>query len=184
VQPPLRVVLDRMQVWKGSRSAPVQLQTIEDYVAEVHRAYGEAPLVYDPFQAVGLAQRLQARGVRVVEFAFSATSVGRLGLTLHSLIRDGRLAIPDDPELIDELANVRLRETSPGIVRLDHDSGRHDDRAVTLALAARHLLDGPAQAKPSSRTLVGDPLDAWEREWRAREARGSRSGHDLLTMGL
>jgi len=48
--------------------------------------------------------------------------------------------------LLDELAHVRLRESSPGVYRLDHDSGRHDDRAVALALAVTTLLQDPAGA--------------------------------------
>ena len=106
-------------------------------------------MIFDPYQAVGMMQRLRDRGVRTEEFTFSAQSVGRLGLTLHNLIRSRSLAIPDDPELIDELENVRLRETSPGVVRMDHDHGRHDDRAVALALAAHHLLEAPPITVPS-----------------------------------
>ena len=94
----------------------------------------------DPWQAVDLAQRLRSRGLRVHEFAFSAAAVGRLASTLH-LLRDRALALPDDAELLDELANVRLRETSPGVLRMDHDPGQHDDRAIALALAAQRLLE-------------------------------------------
>ena len=78
--------------------------------------------------------------MQVVEHTFTAQSVSRLALRLHGAIRDRALALPDDAELLDELANVRLRETSPGVYRLDHDAGRHDDRAVALALAADYLL--------------------------------------------
>jgi hypothetical protein len=53
------------------------------------------------------------------------------------------LALPADEDLIDELANVRLRETSPGVVRMDHGEGQHDDRAIALALAASKLLERP-----------------------------------------
>ena len=58
--------------------------------------------------------------------AFSVQSVGRLASTLTLLIRNYALALPDDP---DELANLRLRETSPGVLRIDHDPDKHDDRA-------------------------------------------------------
>jgi hypothetical protein len=44
-------------------------------------------------------------------------------------------------DLLDELAHVRLRESSVGALRLDHDSGRHDDRAVALALAAHAIVE-------------------------------------------
>jgi phage terminase large subunit-like protein len=137
-----RIVLDRMEVWAGSRSAPVELTLVEEWLAQAADAYS-ADIIADPWQAAGLLQRLRARGIRSTEFAFTSQSVGRLGATLHLVIRNHTLAIPDDPELVDELAHVRLRETSPGVLRLDHDSGRHDDRAVTLALAAHHLLSNP-----------------------------------------
>jgi hypothetical protein len=55
--------------------------------------------------------------VSMEEFTFSSASVGRLASTLHLLLRNRRLALPDDPELLEELANVRLRETSPGVIR-------------------------------------------------------------------
>jgi len=36
--------------------------------------------------------------------------------------------------------------TSPGVYRLDHDHGRHDDRAIALALGAEHLLGRPKRS--------------------------------------
>ena len=62
-------------------------------------------------------------------------------MTLHLLLREHRLALPDDPELLDELATVRLRESTPGTYRLDHDASGHDDRAVALGLAALALTE-------------------------------------------
>lgn len=134
------VFLDRMEVWQGTRAEPVLLADVEEWVAQASAAFNAAPVVLDPWQAVGLTQRLRRRGLHVEEFTFSNASVGRLAATLHLLLRNRALALPDDPELLDELANVRLRETSPGVLRMDHDSGRHDDRAIALALAAHHLV--------------------------------------------
>lgn len=59
---------------------------------------------------------------------------------LRMLLRNRRLALPDDLELLEELANVRLRETSPEVPRMDHDPDKRDDRAIALALAAHRLL--------------------------------------------
>jgi phage terminase large subunit-like protein len=141
--PARRVVLDRQIVFAGARARPVSLGAVEEAIAEACRTYAGAKVVADPWQAVGLCQRLRARDITVAEFTFSATSVGRLASTLHLLLRDRLLALPDDPELLDELANVRLRETSPGVLRMDHDAGRHDDRAISLALAAQEMLARP-----------------------------------------
>lgn len=139
------VVLDRMEVWQGRKAAQVQLSLVEEWLLEASRAYNRAPVVFDPFQAVGTAQRLRRAGVTAEQFTFSSASVGRLAHTLYQLLRNHRLALPDDAELLDELANVRLHETSPGVVRMDHDADKHDDRAVTLAMAAQHLLSRPGR---------------------------------------
>jgi hypothetical protein len=142
-----RMVLDRMEVWAGTRANPVDLGAVEQWVEFTARAY-RARVVVDPWQAIAMVQRLRARGLQVEEFNFSQQSTGRLAVGLHTTIRDHRLAIPDDEQLIDELVNVRLRETSPNVYRLDHDPDRHDDRAVTLALAIVTLATVPRPGGP------------------------------------
>jgi len=78
----------------------------------------------------GLAGDLAARFLE--EFAQAA------GLTLH----------------------VRLVEGSPGVVRLAHDSDRHDDMAVALAMAAAHLLERPVHSGAAA-TSGGDSPDGF-----------------------
>lgn len=134
------VGLDRMGVWQGTRTAPVSLDAVETWILETWDAYGRPPVVADPYQAAQLLQRLARRGVHATEYPFTHQSVSRLALRLHNLISDHALVLPDDAELLDELAHVRLRESSPGVYRLDHDPSRHDDRAIALALAAEALL--------------------------------------------
>lgn len=137
------IVLDRIVVLQGTKTSPVQLVDVEKLAEQTSRSYGGASIRLDPWQAVGLAQRLRDSGISVEEWSFTAQSVGRLGSTLHLLLRDHRLALPDDRDLLDELGTVRLRETSPGVLRLDHDAGQHDDRAVALGLAALALTERP-----------------------------------------
>lgn len=139
----LRVVLDRLLVWQGARANPVRLSDVEAALLELHRTYRRPRVRIDPQQAVGLAQRRRSRGVSVTEHTFSAQSVDRLATTLHSLLGSRLLALPPDEELLDELGHVRLRESSPGVVRMDHDSGRHDDRAIAQALATTELVERP-----------------------------------------
>jgi len=113
-----------------------------------------------------MMERLRSRGVHTVEYTFTQRSVGVLGNLLYQLLRARTLALPDDPALLEELANVRLRSTAPGIFRMDHDPDKHDDRAVAIALAAQHLvglgvsIPGPVQVVP----LDGDSwlFDSWQ----------------------
>jgi hypothetical protein len=140
-----RVVLDRLGVWEGSRLRPVRLSVVEEWLAEVARRYNHARLRLDPYQAVQLAQGLRRSGVTVDEVTFSATSIGRMAAILFQAIRERSISIPDDPDLLHELRNVQLRESSPGVWRLDHSRSGHDDRAVAIALAASWLVERPAR---------------------------------------
>jgi phage terminase large subunit-like protein len=146
-----RVVLDRMQVWQGSKVKPVELAQVEEWLATAHEEFNRGQVIVDPWQAVGMVQHLRQRRVRVETFNFGAQSVGRLAATLYTLLRDGLLALPPDAELLDELRSVRLRENSAGVVRLDHDSRGHDDRAIALALAAHHLAERAGRQRPVPR---------------------------------
>ena len=103
-----------------------------------------------------MRQRFAAAGLRVREYAFSSQAARRLAVTLHTMIRDHRLALPDDEALVDELGNVRLRETSPGVLRLDHDPDRHDDRGDRAGLAVHALAERPESADWSTVLLAFD----------------------------
>lgn len=149
------VVLDRIHVLQGTKARPVQLDDVERLAEQTSRAHGHARIRLDPWQGVGLAQRLRDRGISVEEWAFTAQSVGRLGQNLHMLLRDHRLALPDDADLLNELITMRLRESAPGVYRLDHDSGRHDDRAVSLGLAALALTERGTSDYGSVSSVVG-----------------------------
>lgn len=162
------VVVDRMEVWTPRPGAPVDLEVVEGWLMEAHRSFGSPRVVCDPWQALAMIQRLRARGVRVEEFTFNQASIGRLALTLWSLLRDARLDLPDDEELVAELAAVQLRETSPGVYRMDHSSSGHDDRAVSLALAAWSLLErgrhGRRRSIVPAGTVPGRPAESFAGE--------------------
>lgn len=186
-----RIVLDRLATWQGSRAKPVVLEEIEEWVASTAVAYGSARVVADPWQAVGLCQRLRGRGLAVEEYAFTAASVGRLAASLFNAIRDRAVALPADEELLDELEHVRLRESSPGVFRLDHDAGRHDDRAVALGLAVTVLLSEPtvpdfgrfwedsAPSRPHPLLTAGTGAEQREQLWRDGRGRALPSGQIL-----
>ncbi len=148
------VVLDRLQVWSGSRKSPVDLSEVEGWLAEAVVEYNGAKVYADPFQAVHLIQRLRARHVRITPHQFTSRSNAELALTLHNLLRERRIVLQDDADLRDELANVRLRETSPGVYRIDHVQGRHDDRAIALGLASFYLSRQGGRVRPN----LGDAL--------------------------
>lgn len=133
-----RVTVDAMRTWVPRPGAPVSLDDVRLWLVEFCRSY-RATLHYDPSQAYLLVEQLRKAGVACVEWTFSSSSVGRLATALMQSLRGRLLDLPDDPDLRDELLAVRLRETSPNVLRLDHKSGGHDDRAITVGMAVEVL---------------------------------------------
>jgi phage terminase large subunit-like protein len=138
-----RLILDRIEAWIPTSDQPVELAIVEEAIRAASYTFNDARVVIDPWQAMGMVQRFRREHMVVEEFSFSTGSVGHLALTLHQLLRNHAIALPNDPALLDELANLHLHETGPGTYRIDHDPRRHDDRAIALALAAHGLLNAP-----------------------------------------
>ena len=140
---PHRVVVDHLERWAGSRKRPVQLKDVEDWLARAAPEFNGARVYADPDQFVGSIQNLNRRGVRAQEWAFTSSSVGQVATALVQVFRNRQIWVPDSEPLKKELLRVRLRESVPGVTRLDHEQGGHDDQAVVLGMAA-HLHLGSA----------------------------------------
>lgn len=138
-----RVVVDSLDVFTPSKHRENDLQAVEDCVRARSAQYGGAAMVFDPSQGFSMMQRLRALGHRVEEHTHTAQSNSRRALLILELVRGRRLWLPGDSDTVSEFAAVRLRETSPGVYRYDHDAGKHDDRVTEISLAALQLLDAP-----------------------------------------
>jgi hypothetical protein len=141
------VIVDRLQVWAGSRDDPVQIDDVKTWLRDTAHGFNCAEIVMDHWQTAGMAQELKRLGLKVTEHQGTQGLNNRLAVTLYSLLRNHQLLLPNDEDLVDELINLDIYETRPGQYRMDHTAGRHDDRAVALALAAQHLLDKPQRRK-------------------------------------
>lgn len=139
----LRVVCDRLDIFIPTRGREIDLSAVEALVEARARTFNGAQVVFDPAQAWQMMQRLRRAGLRIVEHTFSASANSKRALALLELVRGRRLAIPDDRDLIEELASLRLVERGPGLYRYDHVAGKHDDAATALSLCAVTLLARP-----------------------------------------
>jgi hypothetical protein len=136
------VVVEGMETWTPRPGAKVDLQEVEGTVADLADRL-RARVILDPWQGILMAQRLRARGVDVVEHAFTGDSRRKLFSLLLDLIRTGRLRCRPHEELRRELLGLEVQETVSGW-RVDHRPGRHDDHVVAVALAASAALETAA----------------------------------------
>lgn len=143
-----RYVLDRLQVWQPTRANPLDYDAVEGWILEAARDY-RAHIYGDAYQAVAMAQRIRNCGFAFQLVAISVPTNNKMAVALITTLRSHRLAIPDDPELIDELANLRIVETSPNLFKIEHDPDKHNDRGTAIGLALMALATTePAGGRP------------------------------------
>jgi len=80
------VVLDRMIVFEGSKANEVTLAQVEETLYETWRMFGHPRIRLDPWQGIGLAQRLRTRGVYVEEWSYSDKRYGAAAGALFGLL--------------------------------------------------------------------------------------------------
>lgn len=79
---------------------------IEDDVEDDVAAFTETEVAYDPWQALNLAQRLQAKGVPVIEYRNTVANFSAPMKEIEALARQGRLHHDGDPILAWMVSNV------------------------------------------------------------------------------
>jgi hypothetical protein len=163
-------VVDRLQRWVPSKGRPVDLAEVQAWVVEINRAYRPGLVAIESWQAFSMLGTLRSLGVPVQEFVASGPSSSRVALALFDAIKATSLDLPDDPELIRELQEVRLVASGGAAerYRLDHSSGKHNDQAVAIGIALLQLMEnrpsnyaglgeGIAAASPSQSSSWADP---------------------------
>lgn len=177
-----RLVCDHLERWTGSRRHHVQLSDVEARIATLASEYNGATVHADPTQFQGSLQALNRRGLRAQEFVFSSTSVGQVASALVHAFHGHRVLVPDFTELRTELLAVKLRETAPGVTRLDHSRAGHDDMAVCLGMAAHLLLAGQRWGPGAAFVSMMKAQIAERSEEGAKNATERRTERELANM--
>lgn len=122
-------------------------------MTQAWESYRRPRLVFDPWQAISLAQRLRKQGAQVTEFAFGAHA-WKIAAALSSVLRERRLDAPNDERLRSELQTVRIIETGPNRLKIDNPAGTHDDLATAIGLAAVTLLERGEEGRATSINIL------------------------------
>ena len=121
-----------------------------EQVRELAATYRVEEVIYDPWRFGQAAQELERERMVVVAFPQSDSRMIPASARLHRAVVEGRLTLPDDPELARHAAAAVAKHSRRGW-RLDK-AARADniDAVVALAMAVER-----AEAKPEPARLVG-----------------------------
>jgi hypothetical protein len=136
-----RVVLDTLRTLQGTRTAPVELEVLEDLVEELTQRFNVRHWVFEAPQAVATVQRLQHRLQGVcVEVRFpTAQTMAQLFGTLYQLFNDRRLVLYPHEQLRKEALNLVVRIVG-GRMKVVEATSVHQDHVVALGGACALLI--------------------------------------------
>lgn len=165
-----RIIVDRLDVLQGSRTHPIQISLIEDWLHSIRKTYPLSCVIVDPHQMESTIQRFSGllpierwtpRGGKAnyeMATAFRSALLNNLLSWYPScgelLTTDPISKLPISETLEDELLMLQLKPMAYGF-RVDHLPSRHDDRFCSLAMAVCHLHQSRLK-----RTLPSN-LDTW-----------------------
>ncbi len=158
------VQIDHMKVLQGSKERHVQIYDVEAWIDQMIERFNMRSIVIDPYQMEGTIQKYQ-RKLRVETFeARGGKANYEMAVTLRTTIVNEKLKWYRGcgdillkggiHTFVDELAELVLRPMAYGY-RIDHESGRHDDRICSVGMLAVHLLQGkPLRSLPDNDLLL------------------------------
>ena len=156
--------VDRMDVWQGSATNRVKIDDVNAWIEDIEQKFHHPLFVVDPHQMEGTIQKYEAAGYRLERFEpRGGKSNYELAISLHNHLTQKKLAAYPDcgtiliPQkgiaiankahtVVDELAELVLKITTYGF-RFDHESSKHDDRAVGLGMLTIGLTRLPKRRK-------------------------------------
>ncbi len=141
------VVLDTLRTLRGTRSEPVELQVLEDLIADLTTRYAVRHWVFESPQAVASVQRLQTRlgGVHIEVRWPTAQSQAQLFGTLYALFNERRLVLYPHDQLRREALNLVTRVVG-GRLKVVDSTSIHQDHVIAVGGAAELLMSSAATA--------------------------------------
>jgi phage terminase large subunit-like protein len=153
----VRLVAHR--VFTPTLGDPIDFEsTIERTILEWDERFLLRKVLFDPFQMVSVAQRLQRAGVQIEEFVQSVPGLTACTSNLYDLIQSRSIMLYPDAAMRLAVSRAIMVESSRGF-RLAKDKQQHKiDVIVALSMAALAAVKGQGESSyPSDLSWVSGP---------------------------
>lgn len=139
-----RVSLISCESWAPpKRGGQVRLEDVKAACIAAHRRYNLSDIIFDPWQAMLMAQQLANEGVSMRECTQTSVMLDRMAMALLQTFRNRQLDLYEDKALIRDLTRLTIVEKQNGQYKLQstRDEHGHCDRATALSLALISAVD-------------------------------------------
>jgi len=129
-----------MKTWSGNRSEPVKSMEVAQFISTICKEYGISRVHADQYAFQPLKEIFEQYGINLVEMPFTNTLKKQIYYNLKSLIHNLKIDLLDNPINISEIKQLKVEQTSTGLVRIGHPPGGHDDCADVTAISGYLLV--------------------------------------------
>ena len=137
--PKARLVSHRIFVPKQGETLDIE-STSEAAIMDIFRRFHLKACLYDPWQGIGLAQKLTKLGVPMIEYPQTTGNLSVMAGTLLSLVQERRLRMYSSPELRQAVTKAVALESSRGWRIAKSKQSERIDCIVSLAMAVTGML--------------------------------------------
>jgi phage terminase large subunit-like protein len=132
-----KIALAVHKAWRPTRTQPVNLQDVEDYILELRKRHRIVRLYADPYQAMQMIQSFKKKigSTVALEFPQTVANCTVMGEALYDLIKNRNLLAYPDPQLKEHVTNATGVETARGYRIAKDKASKKIDLAVALAMA-------------------------------------------------
>ena len=148
------------RIFQPSPDQPLDFEAaIETSILDLHTRFRLRQVLFDPYQMVAVAQRLQRAGVKMVEYPQSSPNLTASSQNLYELIKGRNLVAYPDAAIRLAVSRAVAIE-SPRGWRIAKEKQSHKiDVVVALAMAALAAVQNPSRYDSSYDWVFGDPAD-------------------------
>lgn len=156
------VVEDRLLCWKPRRGAPLSPEAIVREICAELRAFRITTLAIDQFNFASLAERFAHYSIKVEELKTDTMAQAKRTELFATRLRSKTIALLDDAEANKELARLRMKLRSNGMVSYaaPQNAHDHDDRADArfgMVERVQHAARASAPNIREDRRVVFEP---------------------------
>jgi hypothetical protein len=113
----------------------LSIDLVLDWIQNLYQRWPIRHGIYDQWSGQVIAQLVEKRGFqnRFEMINFNTNSNDAMYKLFSSLLHEGSLKIPDDPNLHEELLSLKVEDKGRGLIKVESPSNRHhDDRFDSL----------------------------------------------------
>lgn len=134
------IVVDRVERWAGTKSAPLAFEFVLSQVRDILSLYSINCAIGDQFYFDALQQHLLKLGITYKPHFFGANTRAKIFGDLKHLLVQQKIQLPNDPELLRQLRSLQEEKSARGRICVRATSDGRDGLAVVLALAASEAV--------------------------------------------